>query len=267
MNLPGRSFWENIKPKADREKVPIKDTIRRAVRMCYGHPKEFLGMAAVAALPPFLMMLLIMAQDPENRMSPEQGMVGLLSLILVIASFVLLMYYVGAIPLLTANILDDRSMGWTEGFGWVRDRDLFWGVFLALLLTGFAALGGLILLILPGLIFGTWYMLSVPARVLGGFPGREALSESRRLIEPTLWGSMGLGALLTLPVLLLAWGTQIAFAWMFGFTATSPARVIAPAIVTYAVAIFWGPVAIIGLTLHYLDKSGGLEAQRADLFL
>ena len=195
-------------------------------------------------------------------------MVGLLFLALVVVSFVLAIDYAGAIPLLTAFTLDNRPLGWTDAFGWIHNRRLFWGVFLALLLTGLAMLGGLILLIIPGLLFLVWFALAVPARVLGDFPGRKALSESRRLIQPVLFrGGAGLVAVLVGVPLVIAgpvWGISWA---VWGFTSNAVPKVLITSIVSFALSVFWGPVAYVALAIVYIELSGGLSKLRSDLFL
>ncbi|MBK5093127.1 MAG: hypothetical protein JJE48_06400 [Actinobacteria bacterium] len=250
------------------DRVKVKYTIVRAYRICYGNPNTFLGMAAVVSFPAFAMSLLAMARNPEARGSMGQGLVGLLFLALVVVAFVLAIYYAGAIPLLTAFTLDNRPLGWTDAFGWIHDRRLFWGVFLALLLIGLAILGGLILLIIPGLLFLVWFTLAVPARVLGEFPGRKALSESRRLIQPVLFrGAAWLVAVLV-GVPLVIGGAAQGISWaIWGFASNAVPKVLITSIVTFALSVFWGPVAYVALAIVFIELSGGLSKLRSDLFL
>jgi hypothetical protein len=233
--------------------------------MCYGNANTFLGMAAIVGFPLFAVGLLQMARHPE---SGKPDLLGLLSLILLVGALVLGIYYGGAIPLLTAFHLDNRSLGWTDAFAWIHDKRLFWGVFLVLLLTLFAFLGGLILLIVPGLLFLVWFSLAASARVLGDFPGRKALSESRRLMKPVVFrGGAGLLAVL-IAVPLVIGGTANGISWaVWGFGSRAAPQVLITSIVNYALGIFWGPVAYVSLALVYVELSGGLPKLREDLFL
>jgi MFS family permease len=243
------------------DRVRIKETIARAYKICYGNRNTFLGMAAVVSLPAFVAGLLTMARHPQAN---KPDLLGLLSLVLLVAAFILGIYYGGAIPLLTAFALDNRPKGWTDAFGWIHDRRLFWGVFLALLLTGLATLGGLVLLIIPGLLFLVWFSLAVSARVLGDFPGRKALSESRRLMQPVLF--RGGAGLIAVPLVFV--GPAMGISWaVWGFTSNAVPKVLITTIVPYAFSVFWGPVAYVSLTIVFIELSGGLSKLRSDLFL
>lgn len=252
--------------------VDIIGTIKQAFRICYEHPKEFIGMAAVVYLPGLALGLLQMANEERwwenmNTVDPQRGLIGLFALILGIAGFILFIYFVGSVTLLTAYALDKRPLGWTDAFAWVRDRDLFWGIFLVLLLTGLAVFGGLLLLIIPGIIFGTWFALSPQVRILSDIRGRKALKESRRIVKPIFWETLLLIAIIFIPIAIPMWIAQGTFAALFGFFSISPARIIAPTLISYIVGVLWGPVVIVGVTLLYINRVGGLEALRKDLFL
>lgn len=248
----------------------VKEMLGRAIRTCYRDKKSFLGMAAVVGFPFLVAMLLSMFRERDMGQAmrdPAQGFIGLLAAAFLIAGFVLVMRYMGAVPALTAYRVGDRPMSWTEAFAWVRDRDLFWGVVGVALLSGLAALGGFLLLVVPGFIFGTWFMLAIPSRVLGNRPTVAALSESRRLVRPAFKDFLLFGLALASVGFLLPLAFQVLFSVTYGWLSTDPVRVAVPAVVNYLVMVFWSPVALVGLSLLYLERVGGLENLREDLFL
>jgi Membrane domain of glycerophosphoryl diester phosphodiesterase len=64
-------------------------------------------------------------------------------------------------------------------------------VILVSLLVGLVVLGGLILLIIPGLIFGVLLSVSVPVLIVENRRGREALSRSWNLVKGHFWHAVG----------------------------------------------------------------------------
>lgn len=248
----------------------VKQLLKKSIDICYGDKKTYLGMAAVVALPSFLSSLLLMAveTDFEKAMKePAQGFIGLLNLVLLIAFAVLMVKYAGSLPVLTAYALDERPMGWTESFGWTSDHNLFWGVAGVGILFALAVAGGLVLLVVPGIIFAVWFMLSLPAKVLSDFPAKECFSVSRRLIRPVFKKALGFGLILGLIMFLPGGIAQLILTIKYGIRSTDPVRVIIPAVITYATAIFWSPVTGVGVSLLYIERSGGLQNLREDLFL
>ena len=61
------------------------------------------------------------------------------------------------------------------------------------LLTGLAIMGGLILCVVPGIIFAFWFMLAQHVTVLEGSAGSAALSRSRALMKGNIGTGFALG--------------------------------------------------------------------------
>jgi hypothetical protein len=72
---------------------------------------------------------------------------------------------------------------------------LAWKLFFAQLLAGLAVLGGLILLVVPGLIFATWFSLVPYVVVNEGLTGTAALRRSRELVRHRFVDMVGIFAL------------------------------------------------------------------------
>ena len=246
--------------------VKISMLVVDAWRICRENPRDYFGMAAIISLAPLALALLGMARDTKDLMSPRNLLPGLLQLALIIVTLIYVMYMLGAFPVMAARSLGGRPMSWTEAFSWLRERHLFSGVLLVVAMQLFAALGGLLLLVVPGIAFAVLFMLVIPARVLGDYGGRRALSESTRIVRPVLFrGALSFAGLMFIPwaVLLIV---QVIFGAIYGIASTAPIRVIAPALVTYLVTVLWGPIDGVAHALFYIERSGGLSAQRSDLF-
>jgi hypothetical protein len=133
----------------------------------------------------------------------------------------------------------------------------FGSVLLISILVGLAVLGGLILLIIPGLIFAVMFSVSVPALVVENKRGTEAMSRSWNLVKGHFWHAVG--------VLVVAWiitavvsgiiraiGTAISDNWFFDWIFQAIAQII--------VAPF---SALVGVLL-YLDLRARTESLTAD---
>lgn len=237
-----------------------------AIRICRRNPASSFGLAALVGLAPFAMALLGMARDPRDWMNPKNALPGLLQLVLLILTVVYVTYMLGLFPLLAAHDLAGRPTFVKAAFSWLRERNLFRGVLLVVVLSALAALGGLLLLVLPGIYLSVIFMLAIPARVLGGYPGRAALAQSGRLIRPVLLE----GALTFAGVLFVPWlaviVVQVILGAKYGINSAAPAHVIPAALVTYLVTALWVPIDGVAHALLYIERSGGTTSLRGDLF-
>lgn len=80
----------------------------------------------------------------------------------------------------------------------------FWPYLWLSLLTGFTILGGLFMLIIPGLIFLIWFGFVLYIFVLDGEKGMNAMLKSKAYVNGYWWPIVGRGLLLILVVFLIA---------------------------------------------------------------
>lgn len=243
----------------DSRPVKIRMLLSDAVRICRGSPGDYFGMAALVALAPMALTLLSMARDPEDLMSPRNVLPGMLQLGLLVITVIYVVYMLGAYPVLAARALGGRPAAWTEAFSWLRERHLLSGVLLVVVLQMLAALGGLILLVVPGIILAVLFMLVIPARVLGDHRGLAALSESRRIVGPVLFkGGLSFAGVLFIPWALLI-AVQGMLAGLYGLASTAPARVIPATAASYLVTVLWSPIDGVAHALFYIERAGGVS--------
>ena len=67
----------------------------------------------------------------------------------------------------------------------------FGSVILISILVGLAVAGGLILLVIPGLIFAVMFSVAIPALVVENLRGTEAMSRSWNLVKGHFWHAVG----------------------------------------------------------------------------
>jgi len=109
----------------------------------------------------------------------------LLGLVLIAALFVF--QFLAQATVVWAIISADRNKKvefkkiWQEIFKKIKS------IILVNVLVALAVLGGYILLIIPGLIFGVWFSLSMFLLLIEGKTGREALRASKNLISGYFW--------------------------------------------------------------------------------
>jgi len=80
-------------------------------------------------------------------------------------------------PLFIKNIVDGKEVNLKSIFlaTWKR----FWSIWWASILVLFTVMIGLILLIIPGIIFFAWYFYTIPAMMLGDLGASDAMSTSK----------------------------------------------------------------------------------------
>ncbi len=112
----------------------------------------------------------------------------------------------GQIALIKAIVLDGKA----------KTNELIktsWGLagrfILLQLLVGLVILLGLVLLIIPGIIFSIWFMFSSYVLVTENIGGIAALKRSRSYAKGKFWGILGRVSLLTLVILLISWITSL----------------------------------------------------------
>jgi hypothetical protein len=83
----------------------------------------------------------------------------------------------------------DESLKFKESLkvAWPKIASFFW----ISLLVGLATLGGLILFIIPGIIFAVWFIFSIYVYIEEGIKGTEAMKRSKQLVAGYFWPIFG----------------------------------------------------------------------------
>jgi hypothetical protein len=128
-------------------------------------------------------------------------------------------------------------------------------VILVSVLVGLAVLGGLILLVIPGLIFGVLLSVSIPALIVENRRGTDAMSRSWNLVKGHFWHAVGVIIVAGLITGFVggAIGAVGGSAWVVRWIFTSIATVIT------------APFSALVSVLLYLDLRARSEALSADM--
>lgn len=116
---------------------------------------------------------------------------ALLALVGIVLSIVASMLITGAYIV----ALDDvEKTGTFPAFGdvWPRVTPMLGPLVVTSLLAGLGILGGMILLVIPGLVLATWWFVAAPVVMLENKSGSSALGRSRDLVRGNGWTVFGL---------------------------------------------------------------------------
>jgi hypothetical protein len=118
------------------------------------------------------------------------GLTVLLALVLAIVDIVVIATVLApaAIRLQLASARHQK-LTWSEARA--NSVNVGWRLFGAGLLTGLAVLGGLILLIVPGIIFAVWFSQSAYAIVAEDLGVIDGMKRSRQLVRNRFWDALG----------------------------------------------------------------------------
>jgi len=191
------------------QEMRIGEMLDTAVKLYRQHWKTFMGLAAVVVVPyVFLQTFLLRSAlrvnpfnfNPRTVQSSEpSSTVAAIGAAFTLAYVVFLQpLLVGAVARAAADIYRGEIPGLkaTYRFALSRFRSILW----ISILTGLAAAGGFLMLVIPGIIFLVRFSFGTVVLVVEGERGRKALGRSWRLAKGRFWkifGTLFLAILLT----------------------------------------------------------------------
>ena len=120
-------------------------------------------------------------------LAPNSSSLGLLTTITSIVAAVLSIIVSGAYPYIVKAVLGGEQYSMTDALG--RAYHKFWTLLGAGILVGLIVILGGIALIVPGVIFATWYAYTVPAIMLGDKGALEGMSTSKAFGRDKKWST------------------------------------------------------------------------------
>jgi hypothetical protein len=134
------------------------------------------------------------------------------------------------------------------------------------ILVWLAIIGGLILLIIPGILFALWFSLSTHVVVLEDVAGPTALGRSKKLVRPHLGTLIVLGLIMMVITLGLVLGAMFIPQPHLRAIGTSLANGLATLLGTATLVVFYFSCrcAEENFDLHYLAEAIGAEAAVAE---
>ncbi len=120
-----------------------------------------------------------------EKISPLIGLVFLSVIAIVIVGIIIGFIIEGMYPLMVKNVLDGKDVELSAAFGKAIRR--LPSLIAAAILVGLIVVAGLILFVIPGILFLTWYYYTVPAIMLEDRGALNAMSTSRRFGRTRKW--------------------------------------------------------------------------------
>jgi hypothetical protein len=183
----------------------IGEILSTAFRLYQRHWRTLLAIAAVVVVPitllHYLLGDLVRTQGERTRdgvVETATWAAGIAGLLAALAGILMYLVLTGAITRAVAAEVagEDPSLEQSYRFGFHR----LGSVLLVSILVGLATIGGLILLVIPGIYIGVRLAISIEALVVEGRRGTEAMGRSWGLVGGHWWhafGTLVVGGLLT----------------------------------------------------------------------
>jgi uncharacterized membrane protein len=245
----------------------IGEILRTALQLYQRHWQTLLAIAAVVVVPLTLLQYLFgdlvrtQGETTRNGVVVETATwsVGIAGLLAALAAILMYLVLTGAITRAVAAEVagEDPSLEQSYRFGFHR----LWSVLLVSVLVGLAIIGGLILLIIPGIWIAVRLAVSIEALVVEGRRGTEAMGRSWGLVGGHWWHAFAtllVAALLTGIVNAVITAPFSATGWFVQGVAAAVATV-----VTLPYGVLVG--VLLYLDLRARKERLTMEALRADL--
>jgi hypothetical protein len=227
----------------------IGELFSRTVALLRAYPRVFMALAFVTALPIGLAAIAIdLAYTvPEN----DLGQLLLASAIGLVPSLLLLPISGAATTVAVVDCLNGRPPQASHALEVVGER--FWPLASTIVVSavGFA-LGGMAFLI-PGIILLVFWLFAPQATVVEGLGVRESLRRSRALVAGAFWPVLGIYFLFQIVTALVTVVVTLVFA-LPSLAFVGDGEKIALGIAEIAATTVAAPVALIGVSLMYLDR-------------
>jgi hypothetical protein len=160
------------------------------------------------------------------------------ALVAALISLIGLFWVQGALVTAAEDIRDGRAdLSFEETFQRVRPQ--LGAIVVAGLLAGLGVFFGLLLLIVPGLVLMTWWVLIIPVVVLERMPAGAAFSRSRELVRGYGWKVFGVIVLTILLLLAFEIVLSIVLSPLADWLQSFLSNVVSGALTTPFIALMW----------------------------
>ena len=175
----------------------VGEILSAAFRLYQRHWRTLVAIAAVVVIPITLLQYLLGNQVRSQSQVTDKGVVvstpswavGISGLVAALAGLLMYLVLTGAITRAVAAEVAGEDPGLEQSYRFGFHR--LGAVLLVSVLVGLATIGGLILLVIPGIYIGVRLAVSIEALVVEGRRGTQAMSRSWELVGGHWWHAFG----------------------------------------------------------------------------
>ncbi len=208
--------------------------LQDSVEIFKKNPKLFVSIYAVLALVSFIQEAVL---DKGN----DPLMASIFSVLTVVVSIFVTLAILRALT-------NPESMTFQEAFA--GSKALAWPYFLVMIMMIVAVLLGFVLLIIPGIIFYVWFVMSPLVVVFEGKKGVEALKASKAYVEGHFFDVFGRYLFLIIPAIIVSILVAVTGSILYAITGST---LLAYNLLSLAMASVVVPICIGYSYLLYLD--------------
>lgn len=194
-----------------------------------------------------------------NRLSSVAGgIIGVLLFIALFCAYVYIILWVGTAFIVALRDAPEKT-GIMENLK--RSRKLIWSFLLVGILVNLIVTGGMVLLIVPGIMFMVWYSSAPMIMVTEGKKGRLALAQSKAYVLGRSWPVFG-----RILLMYLAYYVPYILLQILGAVFKSDPIIYIPTVILTFCLAFFGTFYILAFTYtlyrHIRDSAGPTEPQK-----
>lgn len=173
----------------NERKLDFIDIVSEGLRISFFKIKDISLLALVSFIPTGLMMVAVAEAFPSED-TPIDVVKILLVLFLLLVQAIISLIASMSVAVITEKVVDNEPISIIEAVKYATSK---WGsAFMTSLLVSVIVFGLSLLFVIPGIIYGTYYIFVLYVVVLRNKSGREALSYSKTLVEGQWWRVFGI---------------------------------------------------------------------------
>lgn len=221
------------KAVAQGSKLPIGAVFANTFQIFGKAPLVFLLFGAISQLPAILVLLLATPTNPK---------LSAISVVLIVVNLLILFLIQTAMTYIAVRLSDNQPapLGEALQLGVRRYLPMLGTTILILL----AVYGGIILLIVPGIIFSLMFSVAVPVCAVEALGPVASMKRSAALTKYTRWRVLGIYVLFFVPLILVS--------VLITFVLMRNGHLVVGQWLNVAVQLFWVPIATIFSAAIYI---------------